>query len=135
MCSPGLLADRPAGLGAAELMRRPLIHFRWARPDPANADWGLWLATARSVDPDLAAPPAAAGLGFSEEQHAIDAALAGQGIALCSDVVVGRELQSGALVKAHPLSLPGCGYYLVHLPDHPRQPVIGAFAAWLRSVA
>jgi LysR family glycine cleavage system transcriptional activator len=31
------------------------------------------------------------------------------------------------------LSLPGYGFYLVYLPNHPRQPVIEAFSAWLRS--
>lgn len=53
---------------------------------------------------------------------------------MCSDVVVGRELASGVLVKAHELSLPGYGFYLVFLPGHPLQPDIEAFATWLRSL-
>jgi LysR family transcriptional regulator, glycine cleavage system transcriptional activator len=73
-------------------------------------------------------------LSFREELHAIEAVIAGQGVGVCSDVVVGRELKSGALVKAHGLSLPGYGFYLVHLPAHPRQPIIEAFSAWIRSV-
>ena len=74
-------------------------------------------------------------LSFREELHAIDAVMAGQGIAICSDVVISRHLESGALVRAHELSLPGYGYYLVHMPGHPRLAVITAFLVWLRSMA
>ena len=59
---------------------------------------------------------------------------AGEGIAILSDIVVGRELKSGALVKAHGLSLPGYGFYVAHVPGHPEQPSIDAFSAWLRQV-
>ncbi len=80
-------------------------------------------------------PDKAWDLSFREELHAIDAVAAGQGIAICSDVVVSRELESGALVKAHDLSLPGYGFYLVYVPNHPQQPHIEAFCAWMRSAA
>jgi LysR family glycine cleavage system transcriptional activator len=50
-------------------------------------------------------------------------------------VVVSRELESGALVKAHDLSLPGYGFYLAYLPNHPQQSSIEAFSAWMRSVS
>ena len=66
--------------------------------------------------------------------HAIDAVAAGQGIAMFSDVVVSRELKGGNLVKAHDLSLPGYGFYVVHVPNHPEQPNIETFSAWLRLV-
>jgi DNA-binding transcriptional LysR family regulator len=54
-------------------------------------------------------------LSFREELHAIDAVVGGQGVAICSDVVVSNELRSGLLVKTHPLSLPGYGFYLVSM--------------------
>jgi len=96
--------------------------------------WSRWLATARSVDPGIPDTNKAWDLSFREELHAIDAVAAGQGIAICSDVVVSRELKSGALVKAHALSLPGYGFYLVSLANHPQLPNIEAFSAWMRSV-
>jgi LysR family transcriptional regulator, glycine cleavage system transcriptional activator len=96
--------------------------------------WSRWLATARSVDPSIPDTHKAWDLSFREELHAIDAVAAGQGIAICSDVVVSRELKSGALVKAHALSLPGYGFYLVSVPDHPQRPIIEAFSTWMRSV-
>jgi LysR family transcriptional regulator, glycine cleavage system transcriptional activator len=48
--------------------------------------------------------------------------------------VVSRELASGALIKAHELSLPGYGFYLVSVPDHPRRSDIEAFSAWMTSI-
>src|SRR5262249_16090020 len=107
VCSPELLAkvgrriERPA-----DLLCYPLIHFAWMNRDGHAPTWSQWLATARSVDPNIPMTNKAWDLSFREELHAIDAVAAGQGIAICSDVVVGRDLASGALVKAHSLSLP-----------------------------
>ena len=61
---------------------------------------------------------------FREESHAIDATAAGQGIAICSDVVVGHELTTGSLVKAHEFSMPGYRYHLVYVTPHPRAATI-----------
>jgi len=72
-------------------------------------------------------------LSFREELHAIEAVLAGQGIGICSDVLVAHELETGILVKALDLKLPGYGFYLVRKPGHPRQRAIDAFSAWLQS--
>jgi LysR family glycine cleavage system transcriptional activator len=134
ICSPRLLAsDGRAIERAADLLRYPLIHFDWMNRDPDAPTWHRWLATARSIDPDLI-PDKAWDLSFREELHAIDAVVAGQGIAICSNVVVGRELENGSLVKAHPLSLPGYGFYVVWVPHVPRSAVIESFLAWMRTV-
>ena len=135
VCSPKLLAKgaRPIER-AADLLHYPLIHFDWMSRDRDAPTWQRWLATARSVDPGIPDTNKAWDLSFREELHAIDAVAAGQGIAICSDVVVSRELESGALVKAHDLPLPGYGFYLLCAPHHPRQPSIEAFSAWMRSM-
>jgi LysR family transcriptional regulator, glycine cleavage system transcriptional activator len=134
MCSPKLLAK--SGITrAAELLQYPLIHFDWMNRDPQAPTWSRWLATARSIDPDLPNIDKSWDLSFREELHAIDAVVAGQGIAICSDIVVGRELRAGALIKAHQLSLPGYGFYLVHMLGHPQEPTIAAFSSWMRSMA
>jgi LysR family transcriptional regulator, glycine cleavage system transcriptional activator len=136
ICSPDLLAKGPRQIErAADLLHYPLIHFDWMNRDPDAPNWRRWLATARSVDPSIPETNKAWDLSFREELHAIDAVAAGQGIAICSDVVVSRELKSRTLVKAHDLSLPGYGFYLVQLPNHPQRPTIEAFAAWMRSEA
>jgi LysR family glycine cleavage system transcriptional activator len=135
VCSPALLANGQPIRRAADLFRYPLIHFDWLRSDSESPTWHRWLATARSIDPDLPRIEETFALSFREELHAIEAVIAGQGIAVCSDIVVGRELEKKVLVKAHDLSLPGYGFYLVHLPDHRRQSIIEAFSAWMRSAA
>ena len=136
VCSPALLNEGgPAITRAADLLHYPLIHYDWLNGDREAPTWTRWLAVARSVDPDIPAATEHWDLSFREEIHAIDAVAAGQGIAICSDVVVSHEIESGALVKAHGLALPGYGFYVVHVSDHPRQAGIDAFAAWMRSVA
>jgi LysR family glycine cleavage system transcriptional activator len=135
VCSPELLAKGTRQIErAADLLQYPLVHFDWMNRDPEAPTWRRWLATARSVDPGISDTIKAWDLSFREELHAIDAVVAGQGIAICSDVVVGRELNSGALVKAHALCLPGYGFYLVSVPSHPQRPNIEAFSAWMRSM-
>jgi LysR family glycine cleavage system transcriptional activator len=79
-----------------------LIHYDWINRDPEAPTWRQWLAVARSIDPDFKPLEKAWDLSFREELHAIDAVVGGQGVAICSDVVVSNELRSGLLVKTHP---------------------------------
>jgi LysR family glycine cleavage system transcriptional activator len=83
------------------------------------------------IDPALRMTQKPWAISFREELHAVDAVAAGQGIAICSDVIVSGELQSGVLVKAHSLSLPGYGFYLLSLTQHVRRSDIEAFATWV----
>lgn len=136
VCSPALLVkDGRAIERASDLMRFPLIHYDWMTRDPHAPTWRQWLAVASLIDPSLVVIDKTWALSFREELHAIDAVIAGQGIAICSEVVVGHELQSGALVKAHPLSLPGYGFYLVAMRQNARQRDVEAFANWLGAAA
>ena len=133
VCSPRLLEHHGPIERAADLLRLPLIHYDWINGDPEAPTWRQWMALARSIDPGF--KPLEMALSFREELHAIDAVVGGQGVAICSDVVVGNELRSGLLVQAHPLSLPGYGFYLVSMPHSPRAPVIEAFSRWMRAVS
>jgi len=120
-----------------------LIHYDWINNDPEAPTWRRWFELARAIDPDFKFSDKALNkssdrpcdLSFREELHAIDAVIGGQGVAICGDIVVGNELRNGALVKAHPLSLPGYGFYLVSMPQHPRAAAIAAFSAWMRAVS
>ncbi len=135
VCSPRLLEQHGPIERAADLLRFPLIHYGWINSDPDAPTWRQWLAVARSIDPDFNPLEKAWDLSFSEELHAIDAVIGGQGVAICSDVVVSNELRSGQLVKAHPLALPGYGFYLVSMPHSPQAPVIEAFSTWMRAIS
>lgn len=134
VCSPKLLAGQ--GLPrAADLLNYPLIHYDWFSPGADTPTWRKWWATARTVDPALPDLPEDWAFRFSEELHALDAVIAGQGIAICSDIVLAGALSDGTLCRAHDLTLPGFGFYLTHLPDTPRKPIIDAFHDWMRSAA
>ena len=135
VCSPRLLEQHGPIDRAADLLRFPLIHYDWINSDPDKPTWRQWLAVARSIDPDFNPLEKAWDLSFREELHAIDAVIGGQGVAICSDVVVSNELRSGQLVKAHPLALPGYGFYLVSMPHSPQAPVIEAFSMWMRAIS
>ncbi len=135
VCSPRLLERYGPIERAADLLRLPLIHYDWMNRDPEAPTWRQWLAVARSIDPDFKPLEKVWDLSFREELHAIDAVVGGQGVAICSDVVVSNELRSGLLVKPHPLSLPGYGFYLVSMAHSPRAPVIEAFSTWMRAIS
>jgi LysR family transcriptional regulator, glycine cleavage system transcriptional activator len=135
VCSPKLLARHKRPIRrVTDLLRFPLIHFDWMSRDPEAPTWTQWLRAARSVDPEVPDAERPWELSFREELHAIDAVVAGQGIAICSNVVVSRELENKTLVKAHDLSLPGYGFYVVYTPYHPQETTIRTFSAWMRSV-
>jgi LysR family glycine cleavage system transcriptional activator len=134
VCSPKLLAKGPAISRASDIGEYPLIHFDWFANDPTAPNWKRWFEMASVSDP-RARQGSQVALSFREELHAIEAVLAGQGIALCGDVVVADDLASGALVKALDLALPGYGFYPVYAPNHPRQAVIDVFVQWISTVA
>jgi LysR family glycine cleavage system transcriptional activator len=135
VCSPRLLQQHGPIERAADLLRLPLIHYDWINGDPEAPTWRQWLDVARSINPDFNATEKARDLSFSEELHAIDAVIGGLGVAICSDVIVSNELRNGLLVKAHPLSLPGYGFYLVSMAHSPRVTAIEAFSVWMRGIS
>ena len=134
ICRPELLPDRKPIAELADMCRLTRIHYDWMKSDAESPTWRRWWQAARELDSNLSRDAEACQLSFREEAHAIDAVLAGQGVAICSDVILAPELKRGDLVKAHELSLPGLGYYLLYLPEHTHKNTIMLFADWLRSV-
>lgn len=133
VCSPRLLASEGPLKRAADLRGHVLIHFHWPPFVPRAATWQRWLNTARRRWRDVPDLSEMEHLNFREELHAVDAVLAGQGIGMLSDLLVGDELKNGNLLKALDFKLSGFGFYLVHSPGHPREREIGALSTWLRS--
>lgn len=133
VCAPSLLREAPVR-HPRDLRRHTLIHLGWP-PGPDAPTWGRWLAHARARFPEVPEIDLARGPSFKEELHGIEAVIAGQGIAVCSDVLVGDELRAGSLVKAIDLPLPGLGFYVVRREGSPREPLVLAFLEWLRAVA
>lgn len=133
-----LFADRFApvaspGLGVRavdDLGRVALVHFQWRRAHPDNPTWEAWFAAAGRA---WTSPPGQ--LRFSDEGHAIQAAVAGQGVALLSLALVADELAAGRLVQPFGPSLPGHAYHLVASPERPLSASAQAAAHWLHEQA
>lgn len=122
VCNPMLKIE-----DAGDLAQRPLIEFEWRRRHPNNPTWARWFAAAGLSAPD--APPL---MRFSDESHAIQAAVAGQGVALASLALVRDELEAGRLVQPLPLSIAGFHHHML-MKHGSRNPAVTAVASWLLS--
>jgi LysR family transcriptional regulator, glycine cleavage system transcriptional activator len=111
-----------------DLRRQTLIHFEWYRADSETPIWPRWLARAgmRDLEPR-------AELTFTDESHAIQAAIAGQGVALLDLMLIADELASGALVQPFGPVLPGYRCFLVYPEAATGSDGIAAVRSWLRS--
>jgi LysR family transcriptional regulator, glycine cleavage system transcriptional activator len=133
ICSPRLLCGGHPLKRAADLRGQVLVHFHWPPFVPHAATWQRWLTVARRRWRDVPDSSEMDHLNFREELHAIDAVLAGQGIGMFSDLLVGDKLKAGSLMKVLDLKLSGFGFYLVHSSGHPREREIAALSTWLQS--
>lgn len=138
---PGLLAEAMfadqfaplahPGLGVrspADLTRLPLVHFQWRRPHLRNPTWENWFAQA-----GLPWTSSLGQLNFSDEGHAIQATVAGQGIALLSLALAADELAAGHLVQPFGPAVDGHTYHLVMNAVPSSNLGVSAVAEWLRS--
>ena len=122
--SPSLLPEgRPLG-SYDELRFHTVIHWYWSPQAVHPPTWRWWLDGLRAEDPTVPFLEELDQVTFREELHAIDAVIAGQGIAICDERLVAEELRSGRLVKALDGELPGAGYYLLFRADHPSKAII-----------
>jgi len=128
------LVGKSRSLQLSALAALPLIEIDWPSDDRHAPTWQRWQVVMRRGHKNVPDFARLASLSFREESHAIDAAISGQGVAICSSVLIGPELASGVLVPVSKVTLPGYGYYVVHRSGHPKLGSIDAFAAWARSV-
>ncbi|MCD0505204.1 LysR substrate-binding domain-containing protein [Bordetella petrii] len=120
--SPALL-KAVGGLDSAGDLRRVTLLHSLARPD----DWAAWLAGA-----GYGSAKGLRVLKFENSAMAYEAAIQGVGCAIGIRALVGRYLDSGALVAPFALThtLPG-GYYLVRPKGRRESPALRIFRAWL----
>lgn len=136
MASEVMFADRFAPLAApslgpltvADLKRIPLIDFRWSNPHPLNPTWERWHEQA-----GLPWEPPPGQLRFSDEGHAIQAAVAGQGVALLSLRLTRDDIAAGRLVQPFGPAIPGHVYHMVMSAGHAPAAHVLAAADWLRA--
>ena len=125
VCSPKLLRGRYPLRRPADLARHTLLH------DVFTVDWVMWLHSAGidTVDPHR-------GPTFLSSDHAIQAAVQGEGVVLGRSALVADDLAAGRLVRPFELSLPaGFAYYAVYPPRALQRPGVKAFRDWLMAEA
>ena len=121
VCNPKLLKGRHPLRAPADLARQTLLH------DVFSVDWAMWLHSAGidHVDPHR-------GPTFLSSDHAILAAVRGEGVALGRSALVADDLAAGRLVRPFALSLPaGFAYHVVYPPRALQRPNVRAFRDWL----
>jgi LysR family glycine cleavage system transcriptional activator len=107
-----------------------LIHFEWQPGLKRVPDWRAWREAAGSRKLDVES-----GLVFSDETHAIHAAMAGQGVALLGRVLIKDELERGVLVQPFGPELEGEPYQLVCEQGRRDEAGVMAVCRWIASAA
>lgn len=124
VCSPALTRGADALLEPAGPERLTLL-----QQIPRMGEWRSWLNAAGAPDVE-----SEGGLSFQDGAMAIEAAIAGLGVALASRHVVEHHLNDGRLVIPFDQTLPSeNGYYLVYPKSRENEPKITAFREWLMS--
>jgi len=133
--SPALFGNSPSQLSPAEIAAFPLIETGWPPADPEAPTWKRWEQEATATSHDGKRFTARPTLRFEEELHAIESVIAGQGLAICSDILISDELRRGRLVAVSDVTLSGFGFYLVHKAPRLKQDAISAFTKWATTMA
>ncbi|MFG1478345.1 transcriptional regulator GcvA [Xanthobacter sp. V4C-4] len=131
VCSPRLAAGPCPLACAADLAGHTLIHDDGAAIDASAPDWHGWLKGEGVEGIDAARGPR-----FDQALMAIEAAIAGQGVALARSTLVSDDLAHGRL--AHPFGAPRKvlhSYYFVCPPHRLPSPKVQGFLAWLKEEA
>jgi LysR family glycine cleavage system transcriptional activator len=129
VCSPRLLARAAS---AAELQALPLIHDDGPERDPSCPTWAMWFAARGVRRPDVER-----GLRFNQSSLAIEAAVAGKGLALAKRQLALRDIEARTLVTPlHDAETPvSFAYWLVWPRNRRFEPMQRAFLQWLRDQA
>ncbi|WP_262299855.1 transcriptional regulator GcvA [Microvirga sesbaniae] len=125
VCSPHLNVRTPP-----DLEDHALIHSEWRQLDEITPTWPRWYAKA-----GLPYQRSGSDIVFTDETHAIQAAVAGQGIALAGLALVADELATGTLAAPLGSRLTGRGFYLVIPDGHHDDSSVEAVREWLISEA
>jgi LysR family transcriptional regulator, glycine cleavage system transcriptional activator len=114
----------------AQASSRPptLISVNWHNSRLYAYGWEAWCAQAGETW--LSRYPVTR--EYDEEHYALQAAIAGQGLVLASNILVSESVASGLLVGYRPeIQVDGAGYSALCVPGRERHPPVRAFFEWL----
>ncbi|WP_394825486.1 transcriptional regulator GcvA [Pendulispora albinea] len=127
VCSPALLARKPRLRKPKDLAKHVLLHDEPERRIPLQIDWRRWLDAVGAHDVE-----AHRDLCFSYSHMSLQAAAAGQGVALASSALIGDDWTTGRLVRPFgDLSVRGpYGFFLVCPFATAERDKVVAFRRW-----
>lgn len=124
VCSPTLLERSPPLLKAADLSRHHLLH------DFDHQGWREWLTLVGADERP------SSGVIIDDTNVLTQAAIDGQGIALCGLALVAGHLAAGRLVRPFTQTLTSeSAYYIIYSAAAIKHPPVKAFIRWLHDEA
>lgn len=123
LCSPTLRIETPK-----DLERVPLLHSEWKSP-VAGPDWVCWTQLAGMTD-----MAANSGLRFTDDGHALQAAIAGHGAIFSSLPLAAPDLAAGLLVNPFGPVIEGEDYHIVATRESLARPEVVIVRDWVRSL-
>lgn len=128
VCSPRLLEGPHALREPADLGRHVLLHDLLVSREEEGPNWRNWLKHAQVADVDAGKGPA-----YNDTAMALQAAMAGQGVALARQSLVVDDLAAGLLICPFGPEIPTRNsWYFVCAPSSIEQPKVRAFLQWLQ---
>lgn len=123
VASPRWLAEHGRPETLEHLLLHPLIH------EESRDQWAHWLAAAgvKGLPGDLTGPR------LWNANLCIDAAVAGQGVALSFTPLVANLLERGQLIELFKTDIALGGYHLIAPPERWTDPVLARFKHWIES--
>jgi len=125
VCSPALKLRSPR-----DLRRATLIHVDGQTAPKPLPTWRRWCKSAGLLEDGEI--DTQAGIRFSDSMHAVQAAIAGAGVALVSEVLVADALAAGLLARPFDASLPGDAYHFACAPGLQDRPDVAALRDWFQ---
>jgi len=129
VCSPRLLKSGRPLTEPRDLMHHTLAHIEWSRQGVTWPNWQMWMAAAGINDFDDSRV-----VVFGTSSDAVEAALAGEAVALADFAMIANDLSEGRLVRPFQLSIKApaeFAYFLVYPTGSAADPRIVAFREWL----
>jgi LysR family glycine cleavage system transcriptional activator len=131
VCSPALLEGEHPIKGIDDLKHHALIHDMSMSFESTFPTWRTWLRGAGLSDVDCER-----GLQINDSAAVIQAAIAGNGVALGRTTLVTKDLAEGRLIRPFGDALAyDFAYFVVYKPENGAEPAIVEFKAWLLAEA
>ncbi len=135
VAAPSMLQGGVGMIEPQAIIDLPRIEVGWPLTDADAPTWRRWETEARAAGHRISATVRPPQLKFHEEHHGIEAIVAGQGLGLCSSVLIARELRDGSLLRVSDIALIGYGFYFVYRAEHPRCETLEGLLRWMQRQA